>query len=195
MRPRRGRRYALIGVAAALTIAAAAFLLRAHRAELAAVLALLAMLVSYLGGYYWTRKARRQSARQRGAVLAGALLLAVVLLAASWLVAEPSSAGVGALLAGAFGALVVFHLSGMALGRHKRKRRKPPGRESALAHKDLDGLRAVEIGGSIHNPFGLNTLNDDYTASTDTVNPRDGIAFHHSSSSKMSAPSGTDHSQ
>lgn len=33
--------------------------------------------------------------------------------------------------------------------------------ESALAHKYLDGLRGLEIGGAAHNSFGLNTLNVD----------------------------------
>ncbi len=36
--------------------------------------------------------------------------------------------------------------------------------ESKLAHKYLDGLQGLEIGGSIHNPFGLDTKNVDYTA-------------------------------
>lgn len=36
--------------------------------------------------------------------------------------------------------------------------------ESKLAHKYLDGLSGLEIGGSAHNPFGLKTLNVDYTA-------------------------------
>lgn len=36
-------------------------------------------------------------------------------------------------------------------------------RESALAHQYLDGKRGLEIGGSSHNPFGLNTRNVDYT--------------------------------
>ncbi|MBP6034000.1 MAG: class I SAM-dependent methyltransferase [Candidatus Moranbacteria bacterium] len=36
-------------------------------------------------------------------------------------------------------------------------------RESALAHRYLDGKRGLEIGGSAHNPFGLNTRNVDYT--------------------------------
>lgn len=40
--------------------------------------------------------------------------------------------------------------------------------ESALAHKLLDGKRGVEIGASIHNPFGLRTLNIDYTDDTTT---------------------------
>jgi len=40
--------------------------------------------------------------------------------------------------------------------------------ESALAHKYLDGLEGIEIGGSAHNPFGLNTINVDYTDSMDT---------------------------
>lgn len=42
-------------------------------------------------------------------------------------------------------------------------------RESKLAHKYLDGLVGLEIGGSAHNPFGLNTKNVDYTADLDTV--------------------------
>jgi predicted SAM-dependent methyltransferase len=42
-------------------------------------------------------------------------------------------------------------------------------RESALAHKLLDGLRGLEIGGGAHNPFGLKTLNVDYTEDCTTV--------------------------
>lgn len=38
--------------------------------------------------------------------------------------------------------------------------------ESALAHHYLDGMQGLEIGGSTHNPFGLNTKNVDYTAET-----------------------------
>ena len=38
-----------------------------------------------------------------------------------------------------------------------------PFKESALAHKLLDGKKGIEIGGSAHNPFGLNTLNVDFT--------------------------------
>ena len=37
-------------------------------------------------------------------------------------------------------------------------------KESALAHKLLDGLEGLEIGGSAHNSFGLKTRNVDYTA-------------------------------
>jgi SAM-dependent methyltransferase len=37
-------------------------------------------------------------------------------------------------------------------------------KESALAHRLLDGLDGLEIGGSAHNPFGLKTRNVDYTA-------------------------------
>ena len=39
---------------------------------------------------------------------------------------------------------------------------------SELAHKYLDGLEGIEIGGSAHNPFGLNTLNVDRFGSMDT---------------------------
>jgi SAM-dependent methyltransferase len=41
--------------------------------------------------------------------------------------------------------------------------------ESKLAHFYLDGLKGLEIGGSAHNPFGLNTLNVDYSDDMDTV--------------------------
>ena len=37
-------------------------------------------------------------------------------------------------------------------------------KESALAHKLLDGLEGLEIGGSAHNSFGLKTRNVDYTS-------------------------------
>ena len=36
-------------------------------------------------------------------------------------------------------------------------------KDSQLAHKYLDGLKGLEIGGSAHNPFNLDTLNVDYT--------------------------------
>lgn len=42
-------------------------------------------------------------------------------------------------------------------------------RESKLAHEFLDGLKGLEIGGSAHNPFGLNTRNVDYCADLTTV--------------------------
>lgn len=41
-------------------------------------------------------------------------------------------------------------------------------RESAIAHKYLDGLQGLEIGGSAHNQFGLNTKNVDYVGTMDT---------------------------
>ena len=44
--------------------------------------------------------------------------------------------------------------------------------ESALAHQYCKG-NGIEIGGSAHNSFGLNTLNVDITASLDTVFKRE----------------------
>ena len=41
--------------------------------------------------------------------------------------------------------------------------------ESALAHKLLDGLEGLQIGGSAHNDFGLNTLNCDKWGEMDTI--------------------------
>lgn len=42
-------------------------------------------------------------------------------------------------------------------------------KESLTAHKYLDGLKGLEIGGSAHNPFGLDSLNVDFTDDMDTV--------------------------
>lgn len=42
-------------------------------------------------------------------------------------------------------------------------------KESSLAHKYLDGLEGLEIGGSSHNQFALKTKNVDYTADLTTV--------------------------
>lgn len=41
--------------------------------------------------------------------------------------------------------------------------------DSKLAHHYLDGLSGIEIGGSAHNPFHLDTLNVDYTDDYSTV--------------------------
>jgi glycosyltransferase involved in cell wall biosynthesis len=41
-------------------------------------------------------------------------------------------------------------------------------KESALAHELLDGLEGIEIGGSAHNAFGLQTRNVDYSGALDT---------------------------
>jgi SAM-dependent methyltransferase len=45
----------------------------------------------------------------------------------------------------------------------------PRFKESLLAHKLLDGLEGIEIGGAAHNPFGLRTRNVDYTDQMDTI--------------------------
>lgn len=41
--------------------------------------------------------------------------------------------------------------------------------ESPIAHKYLDGLKGLEIGGAEHNSFGLDTLNVDYTDDMETI--------------------------
>jgi glycosyltransferase involved in cell wall biosynthesis/SAM-dependent methyltransferase len=45
----------------------------------------------------------------------------------------------------------------------------PKYRESLLAHRLLDGLEGIEIGGAAHNPFGLKTRNVDFTDQLDTI--------------------------
>jgi len=46
-------------------------------------------------------------------------------------------------------------------------------RDSALAHRWLDGLRGVEIGGAAHNAFHLDTINVDVSDAMDTVYKRE----------------------
>src|SRR4051794_34662335 len=46
-------------------------------------------------------------------------------------------------------------------------------RDSELAHRWLDGLRGVEIGGSAHNAFHLDTVNVDRSRDMDTVYKRE----------------------
>ena len=41
-------------------------------------------------------------------------------------------------------------------------------KESLLAHRLLDGLEGIEVGGSAHNAFGLKTRNVDFTDSLET---------------------------
>lgn len=48
--------------------------------------------------------------------------------------------------------------------------------ESALAHNYCIG-KGLEIGGSAHNPFGLNTLNVDRSDSMDTISKKNEIRF------------------
>jgi SAM-dependent methyltransferase len=63
---------------------------------------------------------------------------------------------------------------GFAL-RHPRRvlHRMRTVHDSELAHKWLDGLRGVEIGGAAHNDFHLDTVNVDRYASMDTVFKRE----------------------
>jgi SAM-dependent methyltransferase len=42
-------------------------------------------------------------------------------------------------------------------------------KRSSLADKYLNGLKGIEIGGSAHNQFGLDTINVDYTEDINTV--------------------------
>lgn len=41
-------------------------------------------------------------------------------------------------------------------------------KDSPIAHKYLDGLKGIEVGGAAHNPFHLDTINVDYTADMNT---------------------------
>lgn len=61
----------------------------------------------------------------------------------------------------------------LCLGQYQHEEMK--FRESALAHKYLDGLSGLEIGGSAHNQFGLRTKNVDFVASLETEFKQDEI--------------------
>lgn len=50
-------------------------------------------------------------------------------------------------------------------------------RESTLAHELLDSLHGLEVGGSYHNAFGLDTLNVDFTRDLTTEFKKEEIAF------------------
>jgi SAM-dependent methyltransferase len=59
--------------------------------------------------------------------------------------------------------------------RHPRRvlNNRRTAHDSALAHRWLDGLKGVEIGGAAHNDFHLDTLNVDRYPGTDTVFKRE----------------------
>jgi SAM-dependent methyltransferase len=63
------------------------------------------------------------------------------------------------------------------VARLRRWRRRPFFPESALAHRLLDGLAGLEIGGSAHNAFGLDTKNVDVTDRLNTVFKRLELQF------------------
>jgi len=163
---KRSARYISIGGVMVLVIAAAGLLLRAQPLGQWVLFVLISALLAYSGGYFWARKVR-VSESQRNTVLAAALVLAIILLVIASRLAYGRVSQF--LLIATGGAVLAAHVLGLALGLRKRRRPRFLARESALAHRYLDGLRGVEIGGSIHNPFGLNTLNADYTSSTDTT--------------------------
>ncbi len=58
-------------------------------------------------------------------------------------------------------------LANLASKKKSQQKQPFPFPESALAHKYCIG-KGLEIGGSAHNPFGLDTLNLDFTDSMDT---------------------------
>lgn len=161
------RRHLLGGAALALLVGGLFCLGRTSPRPAAVCLAGLAVSFAYLAGYSFERRSRRRSQRRaRGAASATAALLAACLLAAT---ATSVAHGAATFSVPVLVACVASQVAGQLQGRRRRLRPKRPTRESALAHQYLDGLRGVEIGGSLHNPFGLNTWNLDYTASTDTV--------------------------
>ncbi len=140
----------------------------------AIMFSLLTAVIAWLLGYFLVRKARKHRQRFRPAIAVGIIAL-VLTLSVSQLVARRAF---GARLGNLSLVLVgVCHLMGLALGIRKNRQPARPAQESALAHQYLDGLKGLEIGGGIHNPFGLNTWNLDYSAATDTIYKKAEIAM------------------
>lgn len=137
-------------------------------------LLVLAAGLSYLSGSHLMTKARLLRAGRGRGVLYVTPIGAAALFLLSLLVFPYSGRGWPLLLVVGLAGTVASHVLGRARGRRRREEKNASRegvspRESALAHRYLDGLVGIEIGGSAHNPFGLNTLNIDYTASTETV--------------------------
>jgi SAM-dependent methyltransferase len=109
----------------------------------------------------------------------GSWWMGTILIVLSWIKIVPVSVGwVGfgmASLAILFSVLInKYWIPPKAITREdtqvkERRRQIVRFQESKLAHKYLDGLEGLEIGGSAHNPFGLRTKNMDCDGSSDTV--------------------------
>ena len=133
------------------------------------LLLLLAAGLSYLSGSHLITRARLlRAGRGRGVLYATPIGAAALFLLALF-VFPHSGQGWPFFLVVGLTATVVSHFLGRVRGRRRQEEKGVSLRESALAHRYLDGLIGIEIGGSAHNPFGLNTMNIDYTTSTQTV--------------------------
>lgn len=132
-------------------------------------LLLLAVGLSYLSGSHLITRARLLRAGRGRGVFYATLIGAAALFLLSLFVFLSSSQRWPLFLVVGLTAMVASHFLGRARGRRRQEEKIVSYKESALAHKYLDGLTGIEIGGSAHNPFGLKTLNIDCTAATDTV--------------------------
>jgi len=132
-------------------------------------LLLLAAGLSYLSGSHLITRARLLRAGRGRGVLYATPIGAAALFLLSLFVFPYSGQGWPLFLVVGLAATVASHFLGRARGRRRQEEKDISHKESALAHKYLDGLIGIEIGGAAHNPFGLNTMNIDYTASTQTV--------------------------
>jgi len=176
----RWRRHALSGTVLLLVLAAAHHAEGARPLGSAVVFLLVCCGLAYLTGYHIARNAGRIRKGQRNRLIAVSAVVVALLLCVLFLALAKRPALFRPFLPTTGVTLATAYMVGRALGRKQRMRRRlaaqkqaltadPRWPESALAHTYLDGLRGLEIGGSSHNPFGLKTLNVDYTASMDTV--------------------------
>ncbi|MCJ7823045.1 MAG: methyltransferase domain-containing protein, partial [Armatimonadetes bacterium] len=166
---KRQRTHWLLALALLLLLALPVLLSGANPRAGGFTLLVLATGLSYLSGSHLITKARLLRAGRHRGLLYATPISAAGLFLLSLLVFPYAGHGWPLFLFVGLTAMVVFHFLGGARGRRRQKEKDVWLRESALAHRYLDGLIVLEIGGSAHNPFGLNTMNIDYTASTQTV--------------------------
>ncbi len=166
---RRRRKYWLLGLALLLLVALLVPVSGENARAGGLTLLLLAAALSYLSGSHLITKGRLLRSGRGRSLLYAIPISAAALFLLSLLLLSYSGQGWRPFVSLGLAATVLSHFIGRARGRWRQEKKKVPARESALAHEYLDGLSGIEIGGSAHNPFGLKTINIDYTAATDTV--------------------------
>ncbi|MDH4180124.1 MAG: methyltransferase domain-containing protein, partial [Armatimonadota bacterium] len=146
----------------------------------AIVLAGIAATLAYVLTYFFLTKDRPAGKLARTLLASvGIAVIALLLLTGSLVVrheGRPLWEPLAAAAAAVAGAVFLAWRAGSKV-RARRERQLPikrmeVGLESALAHRYLDGLRGIEVGGSLHNPFGLATWNVDITTSKETCHKK-----------------------
>ncbi|UCC67972.1 MAG: methyltransferase domain-containing protein [Armatimonadota bacterium] len=173
---KRHARHALAVTAVVLLLLLAVALRSAAPLAAAAVFAAIAATLAYVLTYFFLTKDRPAGKLARTLLaIVGVALIALLILIGSLAVSHgsrPMWGPVAAAAAAVAGAVFLAWRAGSKV-RARRERQLPVKRmevgiESALAHRYLNGIKGIEVGGSLQNPFGLVTWNVDITTSKET---------------------------